>query len=310
MRIRTLKGSLTNRCYCFDMATRVIAVTGGKGGVGKSTTTINLAVSLRMDGYAVAIIDADVEMPNLVEMLGIESDETIHDVLSGNADAEDALVEIGEGFGAIPGDPSISGYAAIEPTRLETVVGALEERYDVVLLDTGAGLSYDDIMPLGLADEIVLVSSPDPAAVENAKRTKAFVERLNRPIRGVVVTKADGSVDGSIAEEFDTDLLAVVPEDEAVRLSTAAGKPLEIYAPNSPAAQAYRQLEANLTDGVLPPQRSDPATADPAETSVEPDEDEDPAEEADAAAEDDEVEDTPEPSRPGLLARIVRRVTP
>ena len=292
------------------MPARVIAVTGGKGGVGKSTTTVNLGVSLRMDGHSVALIDADVEMPNLVELLGIEPTVTIHDVLSGTAETEQALIEIGEGFAAIPGDPSISGYASIEPARLETVVGTLEAAYDFVLLDTGAGLSYDDIMPLGLADEIVLVSSPDAAAVENAKRTQAFVERLNRPIRGVVITKADGSVDGSIAGEFDTDLLAVVPDDQAVRLSTAAGKPLEVYAPNSPAAQAYRQLEANLTDGVLPPQRTDQSTTQPDDSVVEAAGRDESADEAAAEDEVEPEEEVSEAPRPGLLARFVRRVTP
>jgi len=295
------------------MPARVIAVTGGKGGVGKSTTTVNLGVSLRMDGHSVALIDADVEMPNLVELLGIEPTVTIHDVLSGTAETEQALIEIGEGFAAIPGDPSISGYAAIEPAHLETVVGTLEEAYDFVLLDTGAGLSYDDIMPLGLADEIVLVSSPDAAAVENAKRTQAFVERLNRPIRGVVITKADGSVDGSIAEEFDTELLAVVPDDQAVRLSTAAGKPLEVYSPNSPAAQAYRQLEANLTDGVLPPQQADQSATQQSETVVEAaGRDQTESEDASDAPDEDEPEADEASDRPdpGLLARFVRRVTP
>ena len=294
------------------MPARVIAVTGGKGGVGKSTTTVNLGVSLRMDGHSVALIDADVEMPNLVELLGIEPTVTIHDVLSGTAETEQALIEIGEGFAAIPGDPSISGYASIEPAHLETVVGTLEEAYDFVLLDTGAGLSYDDIMPLGLAAEIVLVSSPDAAAVENAKRTQAFVERLNRPIRGVVITKADGSVDGSIAEEFDTELLAVVPDDQAVRLSTAAGKPLEVYSPNSPAAQAYRQLEANLTDGVLPPQQADQSATQQSETVVEAAGRDQDAED-EASDEDDQEPEEVEPNeapRPGLLARFVRRVTP
>jgi len=293
------------------MAARVIAVTGGKGGVGKSTTTVNLGVSLRMDGYSVALVDADVEMPNLVEMLSLEPEYTIHDVLSGNADTEQALMEIGEGFGAIPGDPSITGYASVEPAQLETVVGTLEDEYEFILLDTGAGLSYDDIMPLGLADEILLVSSPDPAAVENAKRTQAFVGRLNRPIRGVVITKADASVDGSIVDEFDSSLLAVIPEDQAVRLSTAAGKPLEIYAPNSPAAQAYRQLEANLTDGVLPPQRTDQsasvpesAPADAGQAAADDD-----AESTDAEDDGEPDEEPSEPSEPGLLSRLVRRVT-
>lgn len=292
------------------MPNRVIAVTGGKGGVGKSTTTINLGVSLRMDGYSVALVDADVEMPNLVEMLGIEPDGTIHDVLSGTAEPEDALVEIAPDFVAIPGDSTLAGYGGIEPDRLQHAVGSLASEYEFVLLDTGAGLSYDDLIPIGLADEIVLVSSPDPAAIENAKRTQAFVQRLNREISGLVVTNGDGSVDGSIADEFGTDLLAVIPKDEAVEGSTAAGKPLEAYAPNSPAAQAYRQLEANLTDGVLPPQRS-PPSATPAEES--PDEADEPPEDKEPPA--PPVEEAPSPgiddesTDPGLLARLVRLVT-
>lgn len=294
------------------MDTRVIAVTGGKGGVGKSTTTINLAVSLRMDDYSVAVVDADVEMPNLVEMLGIDPNFTIHDVLSGSAETEEALVKIGEGFAAIPGDPSITGYSSIDPSKLEKVVGSLEADFDFVLLDTGAGLSYDDLMPLGLADEIILVSSPDSPAVENAKRTQEFVKQLNRPINGVVITKADASVDGSIADEFEGDLLAVIPDDQAVKLSTAAGKPLEIYAPNSPAAQAYRQLEANLTDGVLPPQRSDQAASEPAEQSVEqtdPDPEPDSIEEPSEPVEED-IDETggPDPTDAGLVTKLVNRL--
>jgi len=290
------------------MTNRVIAVTGGKGGVGKSTTTINLGVSLRMDGYSVALIDADVEMPNLVELLSIEPTHTIHDVLSGTAETEEALVEIGDRFAAMPGDPSLSGYGAIEPARLQDVVDTLVDRYDFVILDTGAGLSYDDIIPIGLADEILLVSSPDPAAIENAKRTQAFVERLNRSISGVVITKANPTVKGDIADQFDTKLLGVIPEDQAVRLSTAAGKPLELYAPNSPAAQAYRQLEANLTDGVLPPQRSDQAAA-PAPEPVAPEPE---AVVAEATEPEEPVIADAEPDdgrEGGLIARLVRLVT-
>lgn len=285
------------------MSTRVIAVTGGKGGVGKSTTTINLGVSLRMDGYSVALVDADVEMPNLVEMLGMEPGRTLHDVLSGRATPREALQELGPRFAVMPGDPGLSGYASIEPERLDMVVTVLGDVFDYILLDTGAGLSYDDLFPLGLADEILLVTSPDPAAVENAKRTQAFVRRLGRQVRGVVVTKTDGPLDSSILEAFDAPLVGVIPDDPAVKRSTAVGKPLELSAPDSPAAEAYRRLEATMTDGVLPPRRSEPSPEPPEEPEAEDD------------AEDEEAEapvatDGPdERRRGGLISRIVQFVT-
>lgn len=295
------------------MPNRVIAVTGGKGGVGKSTTTINLGVSLRMDGYSVALVDADVEMPNLVEMLGIEPEKTIHDVLSGTAETEDAIVEIAQDFVAIPGDSSLAGYGSIDPERLQEPIDALADDYDFVLLDTGAGLSYDDLLPMGLADEIVLVTSPDSAAIENAKRTQEFVSRLNREIRGLVVTKANGSVDGSIAEEFGTTILTAVPDDDVVSRSTAAGKPLEVFAPSSPAAQAYRQLEANLTDGVLPPQRSRPSkeTSDDGATAPDDDDKEDDESPVDKVTAEEKAmpSSNDPPRRGGLIGRLVRLVT-
>lgn len=291
------------------MPNRVIAVTGGKGGVGKSTTTVNLGVSLRMDGYTVCLVDADVEMPNLVELLGLEAEQTIHDVLSGTADPTDALVEIAPHFAAIPGDSSLAGYGSIEPERLQDAVDVLTDTYQYVILDTGAGLSYDDLIPMGLADEIILVTSPDPAAVENAKRTQSFVRRLNREIRGLVVTKADDSVDGSIADEFDTSLLAMIPEDDIVRRSTAAGQPLELVAPDSPPAAGYRQLEANLTDGVLPPKRS--VSSSSSETPAEPEDEDEPTD--DEPAEEPAPEPTPneidEGPRGGLISRIVKLVS-
>lgn len=296
----------------------VLAVTGGKGGVGKSTTSINLGVSLRMDGYSVVLVDADVEMPNLMEMLGIDADTTIHDVLSGSAAPNEALVELGDDFGAIPGDNALTGYGSIEPERLHTVVDALTASYDCVILDTGAGLSYDDLFPLAMSDEILLVSTPDPAAIENAKRTQAFVRQLNREVSGVVITKADSAIDDEVARQFGAEIVGVIPDDEAVSRSTAEGKPLELIAPESDAAKAYRQLEANLTDGELPPGRvvrSKSETDSSAEDAGDSEsaESDSPETESDVPVNDDETpgadEEGIDPPRRGLVGRITSLVS-
>lgn len=302
------------------MSGLVLAVTGGKGGVGKSTTTINLGVSLRMDGYSVVLVDADVEMPNLMEMLGIEAETTIHDVLSGTAKPSEALVEIGDDFSAIPGDNALSGYGSIEPERLHTVVDALTASYDCVILDTGAGLSYDDLFPLALSDEILLVSTPDPAAIKNAKRTQAFVRRLNREVSGIVLTKAETPIDNEVAKQFDADIVGVIPADEVVTRSTAEGKPLELIAPESDAAKAYRQLEANLTNGELPPGRvvqseseaDGEASESPESETAESDSPEDQEQEEEPKADDgtpDEDEESIDPPRRGLVGRLASLVS-
>lgn len=293
------------------MSGHVIAITGGKGGVGKSTTTINLGVSLRIDGYSVVLVDADVEMPNLDEMLSLTADRSIHDVLSGEVETAEALVEIGNGFAAMPGNSSLESYGKIEPERLNEVVGTLTEQFDYVILDTGAGLSYDDLFPIGLADRILLVTSPDPAAIENTARTKEFVNRLNREVNGVVVTKVGDSFDRSLLDKLDTEVLGVIPEDPAVRQSTELGEPLEVHAPDSPSAEAYRRLEANLTDGVLPPKRSDVEKSEEQEAEEDAEEAEEQEEEdleSEESQEEQIAEQEEEVSKPGLFTRIKRLV--
>ena len=230
------------------MTGTVFVVTSGKGGVGKSTTALNLGVALALDDHAVALVDADLGMPNLGELLGMESDTTLHDVLAGEAGVESAIVSEAEEFGIVLGSPTLDGYAAADPGRLPDVLATLSETYEYVVVDAGAGLGYADVVPVDAADEVILVTTPTNAATGDAGTLAAFAERVGAPIRGVVVTRADGTADAeAIASDLDTDLLGIVPEDMAVPASAAANAPLEHHAPDSPAAKAYRRLARALS---------------------------------------------------------------
>jgi septum site-determining protein MinD len=225
---------------------RVYAVASAKGGVGKTTLTANLGVTLAAAGLDVAVVDADLGMPNLARLVGVSPDgATLHDVLAGDAEPLDAVYEGPEGVAVVPGDGTLDAYAAVDPRALRTVVDALAA-YDVVLLDTGAGLSHDTVLPLGLADSVVLVSTPSPDAFGDTKKTKQLADHLDVPVAGLVVTRLDreGVDTDGMASHLGVPLLGVVPEDPLDADST--GGLAATRDADSTVAAAYRALAASV----------------------------------------------------------------
>ncbi|WP_254273671.1 P-loop NTPase [Haloarcula marina] len=235
--------------------THVYTVAGAKGGVGKTTTSINLGASLAAAGYSTVVVELDLAMANLVDFLDVDIDvseaATLHDVLAGTTDLDTATYETDPGFAVVPSGTDLGGYAATDLERLPDAVETLRWRYDVVLLDTPAGLSEETVRPLQLADEALLVSTPRVASIRNVQNTMELADRVDTPIRGLVLTKSGtGSSPGAdrIAAFLDVELLGHVPEDEAVPHSQDKGLPVVSNAPRSGAAIAYRKIGRALVD--------------------------------------------------------------
>ncbi|WP_323674406.1 cell division ATPase MinD [Halorubellus sp. PRR65] len=228
----------------------VYAIASGKGGVGKTTTTVNLGTALAGVGNRVVIVDVDLGMANLAGFVSLDAQGTsLHDVLGGSATVDQATYELANGIWAIPSGVELDGYADVATEELTTVVAELRERFDYVLLDVGAGVSHETVLPLGLADATLLVSTTEPASIQDAKKTVDLVGRAGGTVGGMVVTRTrpdDPVSPEDVAENVGTDLLVAVPEDPKVRESVHAGTPLVVHEPKSPAAQAYRYLAARL----------------------------------------------------------------
>lgn len=229
------------------MTGQVIAVASGKGGVGRTTAAINIAVELRMEDIGVCLVDGDIGMPNLGTQLSITNDTTLHDVLAGTATVEDAVIERVDDFGVIIGNRSLETLGAVDPKEPKTVTEELASRYEYVIVDTGSGVSFETMYPLRIANEVMLVTTDEPAAVDDTQRTAELARAENTPIRGVILSRTDGAVDSNaIASRLDTTLLGTVPLDPVVAESTAVGKPLALYAPESPPRDSYRSIVSAL----------------------------------------------------------------
>ncbi|MFB6071344.1 MAG: P-loop NTPase [Halobacterium sp.] len=237
------------------MTGRVFAVASGKGGVGKTTTAVNVAAAMTEAGRSVVLVDYDLGMANVGAVLDVSAgDATLHDVLAGDADSLDAVAAAPGGFDAVVGGTAIEDFGRADPSKFREVADALREEYDVVVVDTGGGLSHDTTVPLGLADDTVLVSTPQVAALENTRKTLELAERVGGSVAGLVLNRVGASsvdVDEEV-ESMDVDVLGTIPEDSTVADSEDAGEPVVTFAPESPAAQLFREFGYELL-GESPP---------------------------------------------------------
>ncbi|MDB2261988.1 P-loop NTPase [Halorubrum ezzemoulense] len=245
------------------MAT-VYAVASAKGGVGKTTTTAALATVLADSGADVVAIDADLGMANLADAVGVTPGEiTIHDVLAGDADPAAAVREGPSGLRVVPGAADLDAYAAADPSRLRGVVEAFDGA-DYVFVDAGAGLSHDSTLPLAIADETLLVSTPERSALGDTEKTRQLTERLGGTVAGAAITRVTADADEVVTALLDASVLGRIPEDEAVARAAAAGRSLPEAAPDAPATRAYRDLTRALTGAEVEGAGLDGSAADAA----------------------------------------------
>jgi septum site-determining protein MinD len=225
------------------MAGYVCTVAGGNGGVGKTITAINLAAALAADGYDAAVVDADLGMPNVGEMLGVNVEECLHDILAGRATVSETLTEAPGGMTVIPGEPTLEAYAESDPQKLRTVIKTLRRAYDVVLVDTAAGLRQENTVPLALADGVLLLTTPDYVSLTDTTKTGQLATRVDSEIIGAVIVRlTDAAAVGDIEDAFDFPVLGGVPND----IEAVGNEPLVVTAPDSDAAGAYRELTTQL----------------------------------------------------------------
>ena len=252
---------------------RIIAVTSGKGGVGKTFMSANLAAALARRGERVLVLDADLGMANLDVVLNLFPKVTLHDVFTGKCTLDEALLPAPGGFDAL-----LAGSGLVEYSRLTAevreqlldVIRQVSPRYDHILLDTGAGISDVVLYTASLADDILIVATPEPTSLTDAYATikvlaaqqqrrviKLVVNQVSRPgegrvIRGQLQQVVDryvspmlADVDGAV-QTVKLVLLGEIPSDPSVREAVQKRQLLMEMMPGSVCARAVQSVAEKL----------------------------------------------------------------
>ena len=248
----------------FSHMARVCAVASSKGGVGKTTTTANLSATLAAAGYDVAVVDGDIGMANLGDQLGVHaSGATLHDVLASGASVEEACYEGPHGMTVVPGGTDLEAFSEADITRLGRVVGSFADR-DFVFVDTGAGLSHETALPVGLADEVILVSTADRDSLKDTEKTRLLAGKLGADVTGAVLTRVTPGDTPGDASPLAAPVLGTVPEDSSLHEASDRAVPVTELDAESAAAVAYRSIANGVASGPVgkaEEERTEPAFA-------------------------------------------------
>ncbi len=246
---------------------RVVAVTSGKGGVGKTFLAANLGAALARLGRRVLVLDADLGLANLDVVLNLAAKATLHDLFTGRTTLDEAIWPAPGGFSVLLAGSGLVEYSRLTPElrdQLLDVVAELRRRFDLVILDTGAGLSDVVLFTVSLADEVLLVTTPEPTALADAYATvKVLAATQPRRRLGLVVNQAptahdaravraqlqrviDRFVSPSLDAPLELEMIGAVPLDADVREVVQRRQLLLEALPGSSVAQAVVDAATRL----------------------------------------------------------------
>ena len=231
--------------------TKVITITSGKGGVGKTTTAINLGAALNAFGKDVIVVDGNLTTPNIGLHLGAPLVPiSLNHVLQGKATVSDAIYEHESGTKIIPSSLSVKELRKINSSKLKSVAQKVKRLADIVILDSAAGLGEEALAAIESGDELIIVTNPEIPAVADALKTAKVAAQMGKEIRGVIITRVRGRKTEmpivNIRDMLELPILGIIPEDDNVQASLVKKDALIHTHPKSKAARAYRKIAAKL----------------------------------------------------------------
>lgn len=238
---------------------RVIAVASGKGGVGKTSIVVNLSLALARRRKRVLLLDADLGLANVDILLGLVPRWDLSQVVRGEKELKEIVIEGPEGIRLIPGGSGVQELADLTPSQREHLIrslGQVTEGTDFFLIDTSAGISRNVLSFAAAAGEAIVVTTPEPTAITDAYGLIKGLSRLKVKLHLLVnraATWAEGRETAerlrSTARRFlnlEVACLGVIPEDKAAGLAVREQKPLLLSYPSSAAARAIGEVADHL----------------------------------------------------------------
>ncbi len=230
---------------------KIIVITSGKGGVGKTTTAINLGAAMNYFGEDVLIIDGNLTTPNVgIHLNSPEVPINLNHVLSGKADAFEAVYEHESGVKIMPSSLSIKDLRKIRPETIGDFREDFRKISNYVIIDSAAGLGDEALSLINMADELIVVTNPEMPAITDALKAIKMAEQMRKTILGVIVTrvrKNDIEMKPDVVKEMlEVPILGMIPEDMCVQESLSLKDAVIHTHPKSNASRAYKEIAAKL----------------------------------------------------------------
>lgn len=231
--------------------TRLICVSSGKGGTGKTTVTSNLGAALTKFGTDTIVLDANLTNPNLGFHLGIPLyPKTLHDVLKGDAHITEAMYIHNSGLRVVPAGLSIEDLVDTSPDNLSDVLLDTVGEPDFVLVDSAAGLGNESINAIEASDEVLVVTNPNLPAVTDALKTVNIAEEAGTDVLGVVLNRVNGHDAELERDEVESmlgyEVIMDVPEHNKVQEALAVKKPVVHHEPEHHVSERFRAVAAEV----------------------------------------------------------------
>ena len=232
---------------------KIIVITSGKGGVGKTTTAINLASAMNHFGEDVLVIDGNLSTPNVgIHLNSPEVPINLNHVLKGKADVFEAVYQHESGIKILPSSLSVKELKKTKPEKMKKFRKDFKKMANKVIVDSSAGLGNEASSAIEIADEVIVVTNPEMPALTDALKTVKLAEEFGIPVLVVIVTrvrKDDIEMQPDIVKEMlEIPILGMIPEDKSVQRSINEKDSVVNIYPKSNAARAYKEIASKLLD--------------------------------------------------------------
>lgn len=254
-------------------SSRVITVTSGKGGVGKTSVSVNLAIALSRLGKRVVILDADFGLANIEIMLGIRPTYNLADLMFKGKGMREIITYGPENIGFISGGSGINEMANLNKTQIVDLIqklAELDQLADIIIVDTGAGIGNSVLEFVASSEEVLLVATPEPTSITDAyallkslnknssyHRAKTVVNLIANQVRNAGDADELHEKLGIVVSKFlniDIEFLGAIPYDDNMSKAILRQEPVVLSAPSSAAARSILEIASKIGDVSLPAQ--------------------------------------------------------